>query len=159
MIALVDTNCDPDDIDYVIPGNDDAIRAIRLMTSRIADACIDGRQRFLEKQQAESDKATEEVGEEVPSSADLKPGERKVISDGTDGPVVEIIRRSESEGAVEAAQSLPVVAEPGNGDDVAMRSTARDRRLRRGGDVGRAGRLRRRRCGYRGGQGAAGSPR
>ena len=103
IVAVVDTNCDPDDIDYVIPGNDDAIRAIRLMTSRIADACIDGRQRFLEKQQAESDKATEEVGEEVPSSADLKPGERKVISDGTDGPVVEIIRRSESEGAVEAA--------------------------------------------------------
>ncbi len=99
IVAVVDTNCDPDEIDYVIPGNDDAIRAIRLLTARIADACVDGRQRYLEKQQAEADKAGEEVAEEVPSSADLKPGERKVISDGTDGPVVEIIRRSESEDA------------------------------------------------------------
>ena len=41
-VAIVDTNCDPDDIDYVIPGNDDAIRTIRLITSRIADAAIEG---------------------------------------------------------------------------------------------------------------------
>jgi small subunit ribosomal protein S2 len=115
IVAVVDTNCDPDDIDYVIPGNDDAIRAIRLLTSRMADACIDGRQRFLEKQQAEADKATEEVSEVVPSSADLKPGERKVISDGTDGPVVEIIRRSEAEAAAEDAAEaveVPVEAAP-----------------------------------------------
>ena len=43
LVALVDTNCDPDDIDYVIPGNDDAIRSIRLLTSRIADAVLEGR--------------------------------------------------------------------------------------------------------------------
>jgi small subunit ribosomal protein S2 len=43
IVAIVDTNCDPDDIDHVIPGNDDAIRAIRLVTSRMADACIEGR--------------------------------------------------------------------------------------------------------------------
>jgi small subunit ribosomal protein S2 len=41
-VAVVDTNCDPDDIDYIIPGNDDAIRAIRLITSKIADAAIEG---------------------------------------------------------------------------------------------------------------------
>jgi small subunit ribosomal protein S2 len=41
-IAIVDTNCDPEDIDYVIPGNDDAIRTIRLVTSRLADAAIEG---------------------------------------------------------------------------------------------------------------------
>lgn len=41
-VAIVDTNCDPDDIDYVIPGNDDAIRAIRLLTSQIAQAAIEG---------------------------------------------------------------------------------------------------------------------
>lgn len=41
-VAIVDTNCDPDDIDYVIPGNDDAIRTIRLVTSRLADAAIEG---------------------------------------------------------------------------------------------------------------------
>lgn len=42
IIAIVDTNCDPDDIDYIIPGNDDAIRAIRLLTSKLADAVLDG---------------------------------------------------------------------------------------------------------------------
>ncbi|MFC2173450.1 30S ribosomal protein S2, partial [Acidobacteriota bacterium] len=42
VIAVVDTNCDPSDIDFVIPGNDDAIRAIRLFTSRIADAVLEG---------------------------------------------------------------------------------------------------------------------
>ncbi len=44
VVAIVDTNCDPDNIDYLIPGNDDAIRAIRLLTSKIADAVIEGGQ-------------------------------------------------------------------------------------------------------------------
>ncbi len=94
IVAIVDTNCDPDEIDYIIPGNDDAIRAIRLLTSRIADACIDGRERLEEKQQAEADKAMEEESETSLASADMKPGERKIISDGTEGPIVEIIKRT-----------------------------------------------------------------
>ena len=44
IMAIVDTNCDPDEIDYVIPGNDDAIRAVKLMTGRMADAIMEGRQ-------------------------------------------------------------------------------------------------------------------
>jgi small subunit ribosomal protein S2 len=44
VVAIVDTNCDPDDADYIIPGNDDAIRAIKLLTSSIADAVIEGKQ-------------------------------------------------------------------------------------------------------------------
>lgn len=44
VVAIVDTNCDPDEIDYVIPGNDDAIRAVKLITSKIADAVLEGRQ-------------------------------------------------------------------------------------------------------------------
>jgi len=44
IVAIVDTNCDPDEVDYVIPGNDDAIRAVKLITSKIADAVIEGRQ-------------------------------------------------------------------------------------------------------------------
>ena len=44
VIGIVDTNCDPDEVDYIIPGNDDAIRSIRLITSRIADAAIEGKQ-------------------------------------------------------------------------------------------------------------------
>ncbi len=46
IVAIVDSNCDPDEIDYVIPGNDDAIRAIRLFAAKIADACIEGRSMY-----------------------------------------------------------------------------------------------------------------
>jgi small subunit ribosomal protein S2 len=88
IVAVVDTNCDPDDIDYVVPGNDDAIRSIRLFTSRIADACIEGRQIYEEKMQARAD------GDETQDTDD---GDQKVgievLSDGTDGPVVEKIKR------------------------------------------------------------------
>ncbi len=97
IIAIVDTNCDPDDIDYIIPGNDDAIRAIRLISSRIAQACIEGKQCLLEKQQAEADKEIEDEAEGLPVlpvDSELKPGERKVIADGSEGPVVEIIRKT-----------------------------------------------------------------
>jgi small subunit ribosomal protein S2 len=90
----VDTNCNPDEIDYIIPGNDDAIRSIRLITSRIADACIEGKEHLEEQQQAEADKDVEDVSVMEAVSAELRPGERKVISDGTDGPVVEIIKKT-----------------------------------------------------------------
>ncbi len=43
IVALVDTNCDPDGIDYIIPGNDDAIRSIRLLSSKMSDACLEGK--------------------------------------------------------------------------------------------------------------------
>jgi small subunit ribosomal protein S2 len=118
IVAIVDTNCDPDEIDHVIPGNDDAIRAIRLVTSKMADACIEGKARFKERQQAEADKGEEETELET-AAAELKPGERKVISDGTDGPVVEIIRKGT--GAAEniepteeaaPAETVPVEATP-----------------------------------------------
>jgi len=94
IAAVVDTNCDPDEVDYPIPGNDDAIRAIRLLTSKIADACLAGKEQLVERQQAETDKETDEKSEMAAVSAELKPGERKIISDGTKGPVVEIIKRS-----------------------------------------------------------------
>lgn len=44
VVAIVDTNCDPEEVDYVIPGNDDAIRAVKLITAKMADAIIEGRQ-------------------------------------------------------------------------------------------------------------------
>jgi small subunit ribosomal protein S2 len=112
IVAIVDTNCDPDDIDYVIPGNDDAIRAIRLITSKMADACQDGKERLEEARQAEADKG-EEAAEEPDfssASADMKPGERKVISDGAEGPVVEIIKRSAAEKAAETEETTEAEA-------------------------------------------------
>ena len=98
-MALVDTNCDPDAIDYVVPGNDDAIRAIRLIASRIADACIEGRKRFEERIQAESDKEAL-ADEEAKTIEGLKPqtaGEVVAASDGSEGPVVEIIKKESQE--------------------------------------------------------------
>jgi small subunit ribosomal protein S2 len=44
IVGIVDTNCDPDEIDYVIPGNDDAIRAVKLIASKMADAVLEGKQ-------------------------------------------------------------------------------------------------------------------
>jgi len=56
IVAIVDTNCDPDEIDYVIPGNDDAIRAIKLITSKIADAIIEGKETLSKKNAEEAEK-------------------------------------------------------------------------------------------------------
>jgi len=116
VVSIVDTNCDPDPVDYIIPGNDDAIRAIRLITSRIADACIKGSELFNEKKQAESDKKA--VGKQH-SDEDKKeqPVERKDKKDNKDkkdkqdkqdkqesdsnegekGPIVEIIKKKKND--------------------------------------------------------------
>lgn len=59
IIAIVDTNCDPDLIDYIIPGNDDAIRAIKLFLSKIADAILEGKAAYAEKTASEEDKEPE----------------------------------------------------------------------------------------------------
>ncbi len=68
IVAIVDTNCNPDDINHIIPGNDDAIRAIRLITSRMADAVLEGKsilnktiQEAAEKEAIEEKKAEEEA--------------------------------------------------------------------------------------------------
>ena len=54
VVAVVDTNCDPSEVDYVIPGNDDALRAIRLFASKIAESVVEGSQLTTDKQMAES---------------------------------------------------------------------------------------------------------
>ncbi|MDY6854267.1 MAG: 30S ribosomal protein S2 [Thermodesulfobacteriota bacterium] len=64
-VALVDTNCDPDDIAYVVTGNDDAIRAIRLFTSKIADACLEGRKLYEDKLEAQAREASSVEGEQI----------------------------------------------------------------------------------------------
>ena len=122
IVAIVDTNCNPDEIDYIIPGNDDAIRAIRLLSSRVADACAEGRQRLEEQQQAEADKEIEEISEVAVASSEMKPGERKVISDGTEGPVVEIIKRTkpstDSDGSLSETEETEDTTEADNAGDL-----------------------------------------
>jgi small subunit ribosomal protein S2 len=68
LLAIVDSNCDPTEIDYPIPGNDDAIRAIRLLTSRVADAVLDGKKLALERLQAITDKQMVEAEAEAPAA-------------------------------------------------------------------------------------------
>ena len=63
VVAIVDTNCDPDDVNYVIPGNDDAIRAVKLIASCMADAIIEGHQGEQGEEAAEA--AAEDAAEEV----------------------------------------------------------------------------------------------
>lgn len=66
VVAIVDTNCDPDEVDYVIPGNDDAIRAVKLIAAKIADAIIEGRQgeQLEEAEEVVSVEEAVEVAEE-----------------------------------------------------------------------------------------------
>jgi small subunit ribosomal protein S2 len=70
VIGIVDTNCDPDEVDYVIPGNDDALRAIRLFASRIADSVIAGRDM---KQSVDAESAREAAEEAAAAAASEDP--------------------------------------------------------------------------------------
>jgi small subunit ribosomal protein S2 len=67
VVAIVDTNCDPDEVDYVIPGNDDAIRAVKLIAAKVADAIIEGRQgeQLSASESVEEEQQEAEVTEEV----------------------------------------------------------------------------------------------
>ena len=69
VVAIVDTNCDPDLVDVVIPGNDDALRAIKLFTSKIADAVKEGREQY-ERSQLETQKAAEQPAEGAAAPAE-----------------------------------------------------------------------------------------
>lgn len=66
IVAIVDTNCDPEEVDYVIPGNDDAIRAIKLITSKIATAVIEGKETYSKTMSEEEEKlkAEEKIQQE-----------------------------------------------------------------------------------------------
>jgi small subunit ribosomal protein S2 len=83
IVAVTDTNCDPDLIDFVIPGNDDAIRAIKLFTGKIAEACITGAR--IGKERAVARSGQKDQGDEKPETIR--------VSSGGDGPKVEIASR------------------------------------------------------------------
>ncbi len=92
IIAIVDTNGDPEDIDYLIPGNDDAIRSIRLLTSIIADACIEGHNEREAKLRAEEELETAEAEPEEIAEAEVAPTE----GEEEESPVVVITKRGKS---------------------------------------------------------------
>jgi small subunit ribosomal protein S2 len=66
IVAIVDTNCDPDEVDYVIPGNDDAIRAVRLISSKMADAVLEGKGMYAKaaEDQMQKEEAEKKIAQE-----------------------------------------------------------------------------------------------
>jgi len=107
VIGLVDTNCDPDGIDYVIPGNDDAIRSIKLFTGKLADAAIEGAAKYRASGAAERDQQEERRRSE--GRSDDRRRQRRDTRDTTRGPVVEMKATAavEPEAAPEAAAATP----------------------------------------------------
>lgn len=81
VIAIADSNCDPDEIDFIIPGNDDAIRSIRLICSKIADACIEGHNLAEDRLKAEAElrKKQEEAEAEATISGEGEEGGPEII--------------------------------------------------------------------------------
>ena len=95
VIGLVDTNCDPEGIDFIIPGNDDAIRSIKLFTSKIADACIEGAARYRASGAQERDEEEKKKPQDDRRRGSFRGAER------SKGPVVEM-KQAPIETAVEA---------------------------------------------------------
>jgi small subunit ribosomal protein S2 len=91
VVAVVDTNCDPSEVDYVIPGNDDALRAIRLFTSKISESIAEGSQLMSDKQVADMTAATEQAqareaqqAEDAAAALELRSQEAAAASDLAD---------------------------------------------------------------------------
>ncbi len=84
LVAVADTNCDPDVMDHIIPGNDDAIRAIKLFTSSIAEACIAGARMGRDRS---AERATQDQAHAAREAATIR------VSSGGDGPKVEVVSR------------------------------------------------------------------
>ncbi|HEX5065630.1 MAG TPA: 30S ribosomal protein S2 [Myxococcota bacterium] len=84
IVGVVDSNCDPDSIDYVVPGNDDSLRAIQLYCARVAEACIEGAMLFSERVQAEV--AEEERTRATGPAPERAAGTGKVVVEITQQP-------------------------------------------------------------------------
>ena len=91
VVAVVDTNCDPSEVDYVIPGNDDALRAIRLFTSKISESIAEGAQLMTDKQVADMTAATEQAqareaqqAEDAAAALELRAQEAAAAADTAD---------------------------------------------------------------------------
>jgi small subunit ribosomal protein S2 len=109
VVAVVDTNCDPDEVDHVIPGNDDALRAIRLFTTKVADAVIEGRALATEQDFAAEKIVTDETpAEEIPEYTQFDPQQLdQLMSEGLsdeDLPSMSLPRKAAGAETAEAAE-------------------------------------------------------
>ncbi len=116
VVAVVDTNCDPDEVDHVIPGNDDALRAIRLFTTKVADAVIEGRALATEQDFAAEKIVTDETpAEEIPEYTQFDPQQLdQLMSEGLsdeDLPSMSLPRKGPGSEAGEAVGSTPQTVE------------------------------------------------
>ena len=98
IVAVVDTNCDPDVIDYPIPGNDDAIRSLKLFAGRVADACVLGQKVGRERANQSRSSREEQGGEEQQTIR---------VSSGGEGPRVELVSRRRSDLPAPEAAATP----------------------------------------------------
>jgi small subunit ribosomal protein S2 len=109
IIGLVDTNCDPDGIDYVVPGNDDAIRACTLVTRAIGDVVAEGRARFRHEEEQARIQAEEQARREAEERA-RREAEEQARREAEEQAAAEAAQRAAAEAAAEAAP--PAAAEP-----------------------------------------------
>ncbi|HUM26004.1 MAG TPA: 30S ribosomal protein S2, partial [Anaerolineales bacterium] len=110
IVALVDTNCNPQNVDYVIPSNDDAIRAIKLLVAKVADAVLEGKAMRKEEEP------------EQPASADAQ--SEKPKTRGPRKPVVDVDTEEVGEDSLLGASTLAKLNVSRKGDDVAADDTA-----------------------------------
>jgi len=104
VVAIADSNCDPDEIDFIIPGNDDAIRAIRLFCSKIADACIEGHNLAEERLKAEAEERKQH--ERAESEETISSEE-----EGEQGPEIIVLPKKEEAGTLEESVPQDLVEE------------------------------------------------
>ena len=143
VVAIVDTNCNPELVDYVIPGNDDALRAIRLFSSRVADAIIEGRQLALEKQMEQEKVAAEKAAEELEArrqaeaieAGDLIVGETEISFDVGEEDYEKYLKLEEREAEQRAAARLAA----GEAESADERGRAKKRQKFPGSPRGRHG--------------------
>lgn len=109
IVAITDTNCDPEGIDMVIPANDDAIRAIKLFAAAVADACIEGNRMYQERLVSKTeDKEPPRHTETAPQPAEARPG----------APQVEVVSRKRLEEAAKQNEAQTGSEQP-EGDEPA----------------------------------------
>jgi small subunit ribosomal protein S2 len=109
VVAVVDTNCDPSEVDYVIPGNDDALRAIRLFASKMADSVVEGSQVATDKQAAEVGAA--QYASSAEGMTEQKAEEDEAQAGGEDVSMDEVLGRGVRKQPVSAADEAEEAAE------------------------------------------------
>ncbi len=114
VVALVDTNCDPDPIDYVIPGNDDAIKSVTLFVNLIADACLEGNSLYEERL-----RKAQPAPVEKPEPVEVKPvvaAPPSVVRKGIKNIPTEIDYRADAAGEDDTAEETPAATEEGTAE-------------------------------------------